>query len=430
MELTRESKTFQGLVGSMLMEPHREVTDFINPLVADGDPSLLIEYLSQIQRFMSDAMDVDVSGKPNLEMRLRFGWSTLWKADQCVKKHRNMYKGPVFQEDIRKIFSDLFPLESLDENLLLRVMALLKLDNAGLAATYDKVRNYNKPRKLPMPLKDRPENLVRLIWWLIRKNRDQYVTVTKDSDCLIHFAPLLHHLQTELPNWSNDVKSMDSGYITEKIEAVINWWLEYSCIDGNNTPTDPGRRASLAKQFIAINNLRNKVIVFGSPNSVVSDKRVKAIEAENQHYATENRRLEEELGKLLRELKDRKQTPDPPPSPAASAGPTDDLLVFLKAVDSKYSLDILRAIQLGDQRPLTLRSFVQHFFFSMRRIGVESFPAEDTFSLQYDDSALYECVGFEVEPGGERMVKVEQSGWAMRKETRLFPIRRAVLRAL
>ena len=100
----------------------------------------------------------------------------------------------------------------------------------------------------------------------------------------------------------------------------------------------------------------------------------------------------------------------------------------MKIIDSKYSFDILRDVQLGDNHAITIKNFIAHFFYGLRKKGLSSYPSEDEFVLEYNQSGLYQCIGFEVPSGSKVQVKVEKKGWALRSGDRVFPIRKAILR--
>ena len=128
----------------------------------------------------------------------------------------------------------------------------------------------------------------------------------------------------------------------------------------------------------------------------------------------------------------RNTTPSPAPqTPAGTAqapAPADslrDLRDVLKLIDSKYSFDVLNSVQLGHETHLTLRSFVAHVFYSLRKLGFAEYPQLQDLELSYEESGLYDCEGFEIAPGTTARVTVSKKGWALMSKDRVTPIRRA-----
>jgi hypothetical protein len=115
------------------------------------------------------------------------------------------------------------------------------------------------------------------------------------------------------------------------------------------------------------------------------------------------------------------------PASAPTGDPADAarLREVLKTIDAKYAFDNLNAVQLGDETHLTLRSFVSHLFYSLRKQGFTEYPDQSEFDLTYEDSGLYDCDGFEVAPGETVPVKVTRKGWALKAKGRVSPIRPA-----
>jgi hypothetical protein len=105
-----------------------------------------------------------------------------------------------------------------------------------------------------------------------------------------------------------------------------------------------------------------------------------------------------------------------------------ELRALLTLVDEKYPLESLNELVvagLEPEPPVTLRQFVSHLLFALRKRGLAYYPDQDEFDLNYNDSALYDCVGFEVAPGSAVRVTVRSKGWALRNGRTLIPIRRA-----
>jgi hypothetical protein len=148
---------------------------------------------------------------------------------------------------------------------------------------------------------------------------------------------------------------------------------------------------------------------------------VRQLEATVRQYADENRALEEKLRVLEKSV-----TTTSVPGPADSnAEIFSELREVLKTIDAKYAFDTLNAVQVGEDTHLTLRSFVAHLFYALRKRGFAEYPKDDEFTLTYDASGLFDCEGFEVPPGGSLPVKVTRKGWALNARGRWLPIRRA-----
>jgi hypothetical protein len=158
---------------------------------------------------------------------------------------------------------------------------------------------------------------------------------------------------------------------------------------------------------------------------------LRACEAELSNLRDERDRLheeaarrQEELERLQEKVSCFKETGLPEWVPAEFR----ELRGLLILVDEKYSLESLNELVVAGQElepPVTLRQFVSHLFFALRKRGLSHYPDRDEFDLSYNDSALYDCLGFEVSPGSTVRVAVRSKGWALRNGRTLIPVRRA-----
>lgn len=149
--------------------------------------------------------------------------------------------------------------------------------------------------------------------------------------------------------------------------------------------------------------------------------------------------MEEQIEKLKREIdllhkkvktagKQEKKITEKETSDESMENIDRNFLEYLKIINSKYSFDVLRSIQLGDERSVTIKNFLGHFFYGLRKKGLVSYPTENEFELSYKKSGLYECLGFEVAPGKVEKVKIEKQGWAIKTGNTLYPIDKALVK--
>jgi hypothetical protein len=285
------------------------------------------------------------------------------------------------------------------------------------------------PTTLPAPLGNAGHNgdieaIRRIIWWSIRARREQYVQVASAEPVRIEFEWVVEAILRELPGWCGADVNVLPGLAAE-VEVELNRWLTYSQVESGGT-TEVA--LEIARAFVKFNDLDTKLVVAGQSTAQSPDSRVTALqaaikehEATIKQYAHENRRLEEQLGSL----RSRPVTADLAPAATTDAAAAPDLREVLKLIDSKYSFDVLNSVQLGQDSHLTLRSFVAHLFYSLRKKGFGEYPSQEEFDLSYELSGLYDCEGFEVPPGETRRVRVVRKGWALLSKDRTLPIRRA-----
>jgi hypothetical protein len=367
---------------------------------------------------------------PVLIDRLSFSWTILRQADVLVRRLRKA-EMPA-RTDLgfaRSVLGGLLG-GQLADPFLLEVLNALRLgEDARFLHHYWFFRKATTPTKLPSPLGEATRNgeldtIRRVIWWLLRASREQYVQVTAGEPVRIEFEWLVEKILDELSAWCGpEVQHVPA--VAGEIESELNRWLAYSQVESGTT--DDGA-VEIARAFVKFNDLETKLIVAGRSPNVSADSRVIALQAAlSEHQATireyseENRRLEEQLAQLK-----ASQVTEPEATAAKSTDiAAPDLREFLKLIDSKYSFDALNAVNLGNDSHLTLRSFVAHLFYSLRKRGFGEYPTADEFALSYEESGLYDCDGFEVPPGETRRVRVLKRGWALVSKERTLPVRRA-----
>jgi hypothetical protein len=249
----------------------------------------------------------------------------------------------------------------------------------------------------------------------------------------VEYGFIVEEVLKDLKGWCGaDVEHFPG--VAAEVERELDRWLRYSRLDfsAEESPAGDARPdPEIAKAFIEQNGLNIKLRIHRSVAEGPSGERVRQLEATIQQYADENRTLEDRIRTLQSA---GAPTAAPQPAPTVSADipqPDPDIAGFtelrevLKTIDSKYAFDILNEVQLGEETHLTFRSFAAHLFYALRRRGFSEYPKDQTFSLSYEASGLYECEGFEVSPGSSVPVKVTRKGWALRARGRWLPVRRA-----
>jgi hypothetical protein len=429
--------TAQAALAQLIRAPDRPLLTAIQELAPGADVGLQAKSLQLARNTIETAIEVLHKGTadeaaPVLVDRLSFAWAVLRQADVAVRRLKKA--GMPTRTDVgfaRTVFNRLLP-DNVAEPFLLQVLESLRLgEDARYLYHYWFFRKATAPTALPAPLGNAGPNgemdsIRRIIWWSIRARREQYVQVTSAEPVRIEFEWVVEAILRELPGWCGADVNVTPGLAAE-VETELNRWLTYSQVETGGT-TDAA--LEIARAFVKFNDLETKLVVAGPSTTQSTDSRVAALQAAvKEHettikqYAEENRRLEEQLGAL----KVRPMVVDSPSPPPGDAATPPDLREVLKLIDSKYSFDVLNSVQLGQDSHLTLRSFVAHLFYSLRKRGFGEYPQSEEFDLTYDMSGLYDCEGFEVPPGETRHVRVLKRGWALISKERTLPIRRAKL---
>jgi hypothetical protein len=430
MEYNVNSLEVQQVLAEILNRPAGDFNLIIKNLFQKRSNEDLKEIIPAVQHVVGEVLDIKIERNPNLLQRLRFAWIVLKRADKCIWNKSKDIAASSHRFDLNNIFADVIKSDELHECFLSKICSLLALEPKGnFLKYYAKFLRANKPRQLKLELLDsggkpRTENLRRMICWIIRKSKDRYIDI-EDGSVQMKLTYFVDGIEREeLPKWCAKAHLDVITNLTEEIENMVNGWLSYSCLDGENEPDSPAEKKEIAEMFLKDNELKTKLKLIGSssPMDPLEQKRIKELESEISKLEEENGSLKSAVAAQMNpaEVSLRKDDTD-----NAGIGELQD---FLKIIDSKYSFDVLRSIQLGDEHSITIKNFIAHLFYSLRKKSFISYPEKEQFDLDYDQSGLYQCINFEVPPGGQVRVKVEREGWAIRKGERLFPVRKAVLR--
>jgi len=443
MPITKESYEVHKLLSHVLDKPSISCQDLVKELFPDKDASDQIEILSGSREVIEETLQTQKDGGlPNLIHRLQFCWTVLRLADNTLRKikKQNPPITTTFHE-LTELFANTFAFSVTHPCILEKIFYKLGVEsNGGFIKQYS---SFLKPGTKPSPESlgiqicgregDRYiDNLRRIIYWIIRKNRYKYVEENEENAIITNFEFLVDDVMKELTKWCRESDLRLYPDLIEEIENQINLWLQYSCLDGDSRPSNISDQVEIAKAFAKENNLRHKIFIQPASQDPEKGKKILELESEVSRYANDNKKLEQELEELRTRapiLEKQEQNVEELPSAKLPNEDVDrDLLECLKIIDSKYSFDVLRSIQLGDEKSVTMKNFIAHFFYGLRKKGLVTYPEKAEFELSYEQSGLFNCIGFEVSPGDVEHVKIENQGWAIKKEGTLFPIRKAVLK--
>jgi hypothetical protein len=369
--------------------------------------------------------------------RLRFCWTLLKKGDEAVRARRRTKEPPASAKVFARVLGPSSPAPP--PALLSSLCAMLDVgENGGLLSYYaDFLRGEEGPTSLPLlDSGGRPQlgQVRRLLWWLVRNEQEAYVRERPPRvdrgrlvECVrgrfVRLVPAEAAALPELP-----------GLIDEQVER----WLAYSCLSGAGRPAGEKEFGELVRTYRSCNKLKQP------PAGRAAGQEAERLRAENDELRAENRRLreaavpesapprdEEELTRLrgevarleaeLAQVRSKQET-------AWVPAEFRELQGFLRLIEEKYPLDTLHQVQMGAEVPITLRQFVSHFLYGLRKRGLSQYPDAAEFDLAYDDSGLYDCQGFEVSPGATVRVSVIKKGWALRNGRSLISLRKARVR--
>jgi hypothetical protein len=437
----------QAVLAAMMNSPEKPLMS----LIQGRNPNQDTRFYGNVIGLARTAIDELIGGlhksssaepTPILLDRLSFTWRILRQADILARKPR---KGTLPQNTdlshVQAAFSTILPVPftKLHKPLLAALVDWLRLGEDGrFFYHYWCFRRATRPTRLPDPFwglattKDL-ELLRTVIWWCLRARKEEYVEVAENDSVRVEYGFIVEEVLKDLKGWCGaDVEHFPG--VAAEVERELDRWLRYSRLDfsAEESPAGDARPdPEIAKAFIEQNGLNIKLRIHRSVAEGPSGERVRQLEATIQQYADENRTLEDRIRTLQSA---GAPTAAPQPAPTVSADipqPDPDIAGFtelrevLKTIDSKYAFDILNEVQLGEETHLTFRSFAAHLFYALRRRGFSEYPKDQTFSLSYEASGLYECEGFEVSPGSSVPVKVTRKGWALRARGRWLPVRRA-----
>jgi len=424
----------QMILARVLLDPERQLMSHLKETYPNGDITLYAPILRSSKDLLcevsgSQQKSTEGDPSPTLLDRLSFCWRLLRQADILARKPKKSEiprTGGI--QHAASVFQNLLPVP-LHPPLLSALISKLRLgEDARYLHHYSAFRKASTPTQLPPPFdriaKAGNNDLLRdLIWWCVRARKEQYVEARSGEQVRIEFAYVIGQVIRDLTGWCGSEIEAFPGLI-DLVERGLSEWLVYSRLDLSTGPTavDTGLDHEIAKAFLKCNELTTKLQVHRSGPAGAEDERVLQLEAQVRQYAEENRQLEEHLRDFQRAhipVRDVDMGAD------LSATQFAELREVLMTIDAKYGFDILNSVQLGENTPLTLRSFVSHLFYALRKRGLSEYPKEEQFALPYETSGLYDCDGFEVPPSGSTQVRVSRKGWAFNVRGRWLPVRRA-----
>ena len=423
----------QFVLADLIDDPGRQILPWIQTrfpgregifyaITMRGVRALIDEVVGGLQKSSSS------EPSPTLLDRLSFSWRILRKGDVLIWKTKKVGTPTGSTRDqAASIFQNILSVP-LQEPLLAALLRGLRLgDDARYLSHYSMFRKAKSPNLLLPPFGNiakhsDADRLRTLIWWCIRARREEYIEVRPKEPVRIEFAFVIEKVVEDLKGWcGTEIEQLSD--LTGEVERELNAWLSYSRLEpSSDDNVADGVDPELAKAFIKHNELTTKLLILRAPGHSEQDEKISELEALVRQYAAENRVLEDLVGSLKNA---------PPTTPVASIDSSvvtdslSELREVLKTIDTKYSFDALNSVQLGEQTHLTLRSFVSHLFYALRKKGLSEYPKDEEFDLTYEASGLYDCDGFEVPPSGKVQVKVTRRGWALNSRGKWLPIRRA-----
>jgi len=480
MSFDSNSTEVQRCLSKILENPAADLE--IRPLFPNKSGNDQMDILNGVNRAIEKVLEISLQneGRALLIHRLRFCWLILKRADNLIRKNGKKFisnKPPPY--NMKNVFEGILNSTELHECFLSQLCDLLLLDADGgfVRYYYSLLRAPKRPKQLGLSLTNSDgtiitKNLRRMIWWIIRVNKTRYVEII-DGELIYHSDFLADDVREELPKWSDRKEIEGFKGIIEEIIEEIDRWLKYSCLYKENKPENVLEVRELVKSFIKENELKDRYKEKGRDFTeqikfIESEKVLLQFTQEVQRLEEEKRKLGDENAQLRLQLKFLEKEKQAITDARANAGVSgtkiqdlqkenirlmglletlekekertvglledrDNVAIMglqdlIKNVDSKYSFDVLRSVQLGEDRSVSTKNFVDHLFYSLRRKGFAAYPITEEFDLEYDQSGLYQCVGFEVPAGGKVHVKVEKRGWAFIKGIRIFPVRKAILK--
>jgi hypothetical protein len=446
----------QQIVAALVRNPRDQVLRLIQALVPGDIASqayrtqltdLRRAAFSLMERITGGDFRRDSQQEPTFADRMRVSWELLFACDQVIKKLRP--EDIPARPDSAWLSAALAGVigEPIGQPLLGALMERLRLGTEGeflsrycaflrrlKTTARQSGKSGTRAKHLTLPASQSGRNisekdLRRLAWWFIRARRERYVEPVKEPPYIyVHFGFVVGevHRQMIALCGADRIGGIDSRSIAEE---EVNAWLRYGGLDigetaGANNDQSFDAVRELVRAFSEANRLTQKLVVAAEERRSPTDPE---IESQLRQYATENRNLEERIKVLELQLaaSSNKGLLVESQERSPSAQGSSDLRELVRLIDAKYSLDLLKSIQLGSDSPVTLRSFVSHVLFALTKKGLISYPTEERFDLSYEQSGLYECDGFEVKPGETVSVTVVRRGWALQAKERLLPVRRA-----
>jgi hypothetical protein len=356
--------------------------------------------------------------------RLVFSWQLLRKLDAAVRKLPidPPAAATADLEVLRGALAEYLG-EPVSEPFLIASLRLARLgERAQFARAYRSLLASNQPTSTLLP-SGSDEDSRRLAFWLLRRRRDGWIDFSEDPPYVkVEETHIVEKVVEDLQKWIS--LAPDTSTILGSVaESEVEAWLRFCSLDSSSASAlGPERVRSIVSQYRTIHNLQQLLIIYrAAPEGAVRE-----LEAINRQLFDENRALEDQLRQARQEVSQTTASHGQV-SGTEVADEASRLRDALRLIDAKYSLDSLESIQLGADTPLSLRAFVSHLLYVLRKHGLGPYPESTDFSLSYDQSGLFECSDFEVPPGGSVPVVVQKKGWAIVRGGRLFPVRKARL---
>lgn len=428
-ETTAEGQV-EKVLARILREPWKPLPETVEACCASLPEPARFKVLVMSKRAIAQILGGEMMQVPSLVERLCMCWKLLQTAQTVVRSYKGEFPTVPGQPVLFEIWKDDLPV-SLNGDLIPVICEQLSIgQSGGLVRAFKLVISSKKPKKLPIPIvKDKTVNweLARsLASWLIRKTKDKYVHVRQDGTVEVHMAFVIGEVSDQMEAWLG-IEVADKSLLHETIEDSFNRWMSYSAIEGDHRPDVASESQEIARSFASHNKLTGRITTKEGPVDDASKHRIRRLELEVERRIKEVAELEERLAQLpATPAVDTEQAVESPSSSQAGGG--ESLLKALQTIDSKYPLDLLKDIELGADTPLTLKNFVRHVFYSCRKSGLDAYPSEEVLQISYEESALFDCIGFEVAPGETVDATVEKRGWCLRIGEMIVPVRRAQVR--
>ena len=380
--------------------------------------------------------------------RLRASWMILRRAESGIKLEGKKLQRSLTSEHLSKPFQNLLKKGSPAGELLVRaVCEVLDIGPSGdFLAAYSAFLNGKNEAFLA-----HTDQIDRVLWWLVRGVRVRYIHERTVQAELTYLVPQIRQqFVARTKRQTEDVPDLDA-----RIGRQINRWLSYSCLSGPNLPADEVEQKQIVRAFFTCNEMKELLPDKSAERLAELEQCCATLTEENKLLRAERMlppsppvdigeisrlqdeaaylreqlacwpNLQAELSRLREELANRKENEE---QPAWVATEMRELRALLILIDEKYPLDTLQTITQGAESGFTLKQFVSHLLYGLRKRGFGPYPDVAQFELSYDDSGLYDCVGFEIAPNAKMRVVVQHKGWAFRHGKSVIPVRRARVR--
>jgi hypothetical protein len=420
----------ENVLAGILREPWKPLAETVESCGADLPQQARVDLLLKSKRAVAQILGGELTQAPRLVERLSMCWKMLQTAQTAIRSYKGEFPTVIGKRVLFDLWKGHLPV-TLDGCLIEAICEQLSIgQTGGLAHAFKLVLSSKKPKKLPIPIVKNKSVDWKLAGslssWLIRRTKDKYVHVRQDGTVEVHMAFVVGEVSDQMEAWLG-VEVGDKSRLHETVEDSFNQWMSYSAIEGDQRPDVAAESQEIARSFAAHNRLTGRITTKEGPVDDASKQRIRLLELEVERRIKEVAELEERLAQLPAKQDSDRGKAVGPPSASQSDG-NEALLKALQTIDSKYPLDLLKDIELGADTPLTLRNFVRHLFYSCRKSGLDTYPTEEEVQISYEESPLYDCIGFEVSPGETVDATVEKRGWCLRTGEAIVPVRRAQVR--